>query len=221
MTDTERRYAQIEKEALPTTWACEKLSNYVLGRHFQIETDHKPLVPLLSTKHLDDLPSRIRLRLNRFQYSTQHVPGKYMYTIDTLSRAPNAVAGDDDISLQGEVETFIAAVAVNLPASSERLEVYRMSQNRDRVCSQVVKYCQLEWPAKHSISIQLKPYWEAREHLTVYDSLLLYDNCIVVPESLREETLQKVHEGHQGIQRCRLRVQSSVWWPGVSKEGWC
>ena len=46
MTETERRYAQIEKEALATTWACEKFSDFILGKRIQVETDHKPLVPL-------------------------------------------------------------------------------------------------------------------------------------------------------------------------------
>ena len=71
MTETEKRYAQIEKEALATTWACEKFSSYILGMEFAIETDQKPLVLLLRTKHLDCLPPRIlrfRLRLSRFNY---------------------------------------------------------------------------------------------------------------------------------------------------------
>ena len=72
LTKTEQHYATIEKEALGITWACEKFATYVLGMRFQIETDHKPLIPLLSCKHLDNLPPRIlrfRLRLNRFDYS--------------------------------------------------------------------------------------------------------------------------------------------------------
>ena len=59
MMETEKRYAQIEKEALATTWACEKFATYILGMKFLIETDHKPLVPLLGTKHLDSLPPRV------------------------------------------------------------------------------------------------------------------------------------------------------------------
>uniref|UniRef100_A0A3B3DHQ9 ribonuclease H n=1 Tax=Oryzias melastigma TaxID=30732 RepID=A0A3B3DHQ9_ORYME len=47
MTPTERRYAQVEKEALAATWACERFSCFVLGRSFELETDHKPLVSLL------------------------------------------------------------------------------------------------------------------------------------------------------------------------------
>ncbi len=94
MTETERHYAQIEKEALAVTWACEKFSSYLLGLAYVIETDHKPLVPLLSTKFL----SSLRLRLDSFTYSVIHVPGKLLYTADTLSRAPfdSLIDGSED-----------------------------------------------------------------------------------------------------------------------------
>lgn len=71
LSEAETRYAQIEKEALAGTWACEKFADYILGKRIRLETDHKPLVSLLGSKHLDDLPPRIlrfRLRLSRFLY---------------------------------------------------------------------------------------------------------------------------------------------------------
>ena len=92
MTSTEQRYAQIEKEALAVTWACEKFADFLIGLHsFQVETDHKPLVPLLQKKSLDDLPSRIqrfRMRLMRFLFTIFHTAGKNLHVADALSRAP-------------------------------------------------------------------------------------------------------------------------------------
>ena len=55
-TDTERRYALMEKKALACTWVI--LLWEVLWLHLwklTTETDHKPLVPLLGTKQLDGL----------------------------------------------------------------------------------------------------------------------------------------------------------------------
>ena len=219
MSETERRYAQIEKEALAVTWACKKFANFVLGCHFEIETDHKPLVPLLSTKHLDNLPPRVlrfRLRLARFDYEISHVPGKYLYTADALSRSPLPTTGD--FSTQSEVETFIEAVTSTLPPTVPRLEAYRKCQQSDKVCSKVRQYCQEGWPERHSIEPDIRLFWNARASLTLHKGLLLFNQRIVVPPALQRETLDKIHEGHQDIQRCRLRVRSSVWWPGVMNQ---
>ena len=41
---------------------------------------------------------------------------------------------------------------------------------------------------------------------------------IVVPQALQEETIDKIHDGHQGIDWCRMRAKSAVWWPGLSKQ---
>ena len=122
MTETESHYAQIEKEALAAVWVCDKFSDYLLGQTFLIETDHKPLVSLLGTKSLDSLPPRIlrfRLRLSRFSYSIHHVPGKLLYTPDTLSRAPVSIVDECDKVFQQEAEMFAIAAITNLPASTQ------------------------------------------------------------------------------------------------------
>ena len=166
LSETERRYAQIEKEALAVTWACEKFTDYVLGRKFQIETDHKPLVPLLNTKQLDSMPPRIlrfRLRLARYDYTVCHVPGKHLYTADTLSRAPVAESEPDDNSLQEEVEAFVNSVVErSLPATEQRLDAYRHAQEQDPVCQQVTEYCRQGWPRKRPSRPDIVPYWNAR-----------------------------------------------------------
>lgn len=219
LSETECRYAQIEKEALATTWACEKFSMYVLGKKIAIETDHKPLVPLLGTRHLDNLPPRVlrfRLRLARFSYSIEHVPGKLLYIADTLSRAPLSVTGDPQ--LEELVELAMDACVSYLPAGQDRLRQYEKAQSADPICSLIIKYCRTEWPNKAHINEAIAPYWESRGNLTLHGNLLLYETRIVVPASKQQETLEKIHAGHQGIQRCRSRAKMSVWWPGMSSQ---
>lgn len=59
LSSTEQQYAQIEKEALASTWACERFAEFLIGKSFHIETDHKPQAFLLVSKILDELPSTV------------------------------------------------------------------------------------------------------------------------------------------------------------------
>ena len=107
LSDTEKNYAVIEKEALAATWACEKFRDYVLGTKFTLETDHRPLVPLLSTTNLSKLPARIlrfRLRLMRYSPEVKYIQGVHHQTADALSRAPVEKPSKDDEILIEEAE---------------------------------------------------------------------------------------------------------------------
>lgn len=221
LNDTERRYAQIEKEALALTWACERFSEYIIGKEILLETDHKPLIPLMGNKSLDALPPRVlrfRLRLMRFLYTIQYVPGKELYTPDTLSRAPLPEQGDipQSNSLK-ETELFVEAMIESLPAHKDRLNEYRQNQAKDTICSQLITFCQSGWPSQKPKGPLCK-YWQFQGQLSISDHLLLYGSRIVVPTTMRTETLEKIHRGHQGIQKCRLQAKNSVWWPGISKD---
>eukprot|EP00731_Ephydatia_muelleri_P028828 Em0020g472a len=221
MSDTEKRYAQIEKEALAIVWACDKFSTFVIGKHFTIETDHKPLIPLLSTKHLDSLPPRIlrfRLRMARYDYSIEHKPGKQLFTADTLSRAPCPTATADNSIPDSEVELFVEALTSSTPITKSLLERYRSAQQTDPVCTALRQFCLNGWPSKQKITTNLKPFWLVRNDLSICNDLLLYGSRIIVPASLHPYTLQKLHDGHLGIQQCRLRATAAVWWPGLSQQ---
>ena len=193
LTETERRYAQIEKEALAVTWSCEKFRDYILGKRIDIETDHKSLVPILSSKRLDALPPRVlrfRLRLDKYDFQIQHVPGKLIYVADTLSRAPlPETDGREVAEHQEEVEVFIAHVTRCIQSEQQSLDVLRQKQAEDDVCTKVMENCKSNWPRKHLIEPQMIPCWKLRSSLTLHDNLLLFNDRIVIPTSMRKDML--------------------------------
>ena len=50
LSDIERRYSQTDKEALGLVWACERFHEFLLGKTFELFTDHKPLEFIFSAK---------------------------------------------------------------------------------------------------------------------------------------------------------------------------
>ena len=39
---------------------------------------------------------------------------------------------------------------------------------------------------------------------------------LIIPESMRPDILHKLHQGHQGVNKCLARASESVWWPGTT-----
>ena len=67
LSDTESRYAIIELEMLAVAWGIAKCRLFLAGiPHFQLVTDHHPLVPILNCHRLDEIenPRLQRLKKN-------------------------------------------------------------------------------------------------------------------------------------------------------------
>ena len=74
-----------------------------------LETDHKPLVPLLSSTDLAKMPPRIqrfRMRMMRYNPEVQYVQGRLHVSADALPRAPAGSPSTADMQLIEEVDTF-------------------------------------------------------------------------------------------------------------------
>lgn len=68
LSKSEVKYAQIEKDLLAISFACERFHFYLYRRSFLCESDHKPLESLMK-KDLDDVPMRLqRLMLKLLKY---------------------------------------------------------------------------------------------------------------------------------------------------------
>ena len=64
----------------------------------------------------------------------------------------------------------------------------------------------------------IAPFWNIRESIYAQEGVLLYQDRIVVPSSLRHRIMQHLHAAHQGISMMEQRARSMVYWPGMSKD---
>lgn len=218
LTETERRYSQIEKECLAGVWACERFSRYLQGMaRFELQTDHKPLVPLINTYDIDKAPlrcQRLLMRLMRFNVRAVHVPGKQLIVADTLSRNPITCQGESDT--EGDVKVFIQAVLSTRPVTDDKLNAIRIATQQDADLQLVSKYIHEGWPSQ--MTHTLHGFHTVRAHLSEVEGLLLYEDRIVIPGSQRQDVLRQLHTGHQGLTKCRERANMSVWWPGIGRD---
>ena len=91
LTETEQRYANIERELVAVVFGCERFRTYLYGCKFQVKSDHKPL-EMIRLKNLIEAPPRLQrmlLRLQEYNLSIIYRPGKEMTLADRFSRLPN------------------------------------------------------------------------------------------------------------------------------------
>lgn len=103
LNSAEKNYSTIEKELLSIVENTKHFRPYLYGRHFKIETDHKPLVWLMSLKDPNSRLVKWRLRLEEFDYEVIYKRGRDNYVADALSRieinTKDVQLGDDEIDL--------------------------------------------------------------------------------------------------------------------------
>jgi hypothetical protein len=199
------------KKCLALTWAYERLADYVVWIRFQLQTDHKPLVSLLSPRRaFDDIPpciQRLRIRLMRYDYSVVYVAGNSMGAADTPSRFPlvNELSLIDSADV---VERYISFVVNSLPVTAK----VQAASATDDVIQQVLTLCQDEWPSSvDQLPVDVSPFWHTRNELSAQHGLLLHGQRLVIPSSLRAETLRALHAtGHLGIEKCRKSEAKST-----------
>ncbi|KAK7099406.1 hypothetical protein V1264_003549 [Littorina saxatilis] len=87
LSETEQKYATVEKECLATVWGIQKCERYLYGRHFILETDHQPLQYLQRMKPTNARLMRWALQLQPYVFTVKIIPGKDNNGADYLSRA--------------------------------------------------------------------------------------------------------------------------------------
>ncbi|PNF23780.1 hypothetical protein B7P43_G16801 [Cryptotermes secundus] len=102
---SERNYSTTDREMAAIIWAVKQFRPYVLGRHFNIVTDHKPLKWVFHVKDPSSRLLRWRIKLEEYDFTIHYRSGKTISHADFLSRIHKADAsegGDKEAESRGQ-----------------------------------------------------------------------------------------------------------------------
>jgi len=217
LTVTEKKYSQIEREALAVRWACERCYMYLIGSRFIIETDHQPLIPLFTKPHSQP-PMRIErwlLYLQQFDYEMKYCPGS-RNAADYLSRHSLPLTQRDAKKSEERDLTVHHIIADTVPVALDFLEV-RDETARDRVFCKLAKTIQSGDYYGCKKDPDLKPYSRVFRELSYIEGIILRGSRIVLPTSLQRRAVKLCHEGHLGIMKTKQLCRSKLWFPGLDR----
>ncbi|XP_059044987.1 uncharacterized protein K02A2.6-like [Achroia grisella] len=118
-----------------------------------------------------------------------------------------------------EIEAQVGMIIENIPVKSCRLEEIKKETENDREFKLLKKYIIEGWPDNiEKVPDSLRDYCTFKEELFVYDDLIFKNNCVVIPMSMRQNMLEQLHYNHLGIEKCKARARSCIFWPHMNKE---
>ena len=196
-------------------WSQE-VSLYVFGRHFELMTNHKPLLGLIKEDRTfpTQASSRIKrwsLFLANYEYSLVFRNTMAHANADVLSRLP---LPEEPAKVISEPELIL--LAKHLADSPVTANDIRSWTQRDTKLSRVLYYVCHGWPTEGYTD--LEPYLSRRLELSHFEGCVLWGSRVVIPLPGRQAVHQELHEGHPGITRMKAISHMYVWWPGISSD---
>lgn len=214
LTDTEQRYAQIEKEMLAIVFSLERFHQYTFGRKVTVHSDHKPLEAILK-KPLSSVPRRLQgmiLRCQRYDINLLYKKGSEMYLADTLSRA--SLPNTDEQNEFEMVNVFKA-----LPIRTDRLTKLQEATLYDEQLQQIIQFITGSWPTdRNELPTWATPFFYNRHELSFHDNLVFRNEQVIVPKSMRAQMLEALHASHRNADACLRRARECLYWPTMNAD---
>ena len=216
LSKTERRYSQLDKEALAIMYGVKKFARYLHGRKFRVITDHKPLLGLFNPaapvpEHLSPRMTRWALALAAMDCIIVHKPGAEIGNADFLSRLPLQASGGPLYPEPVGVHLLEAQLPDALTAAKIAEET-----EKDPLLGKILDWTVNGWPA--AAPVEATPYAQKKDSISTLNGCLLYADRVIIPPSLRSQVIDLIHATHPGITCSKAIAESIAWWPRINAD---
>ena len=231
-----RNYCVTRKELLAVVTFLQHFRPYLIGSLFTIRTDHSALMWLQNFKQPEGQLARWLEKLQEFQFTIVHRPGRAHANADALSRQPvrhcSKMCPDASPHVVNSVTNLVMGY------SCDELQ---QAQAEDKVIGKLLQAKQAD--CRPSVAYSTGETLEYRHLLQHWDQLLIQDGLLwrifaqpqegsswrqlVVPQNFRADVLKHLHEGVTGGHLDQDKTLHKLWerfyWPGHFNDvrDWC
>ena len=241
LSDTQRRWSTIEKEAFAIHFALQKLDHYLHNAEFTIRTDHKPLKYLLESPMQNKKIQLWALSISGYNCKIEYIAGPENTCADLLSRLPSEKDTQNDHSdSHNTMEPDINENTFEINAFNSNLfktKDYASCEVQNEVDHEKPSIVGMNMIAEQEkdtdlmeIKMQIlhgQPSKSTQRSHIVIDNILYYisdpDNepvlRLYVPGHLREWVVKQYHDdnGHMGIDKTFDAIRQKYHWPNLYK----
>ena len=215
LNSADKRYAPNELECLGICYAVLDCRFYLQGGHFDVMTDHRPLVGSFN-KPLSDIPNariqRLREKLADFSFDVHWVPGKVHLIADALSRAPLFDPPEHEtINVNHVLINSISDPAIQLLDEAAKDDSDYVAVREAIAGGKTIANLPPTHPAK-----LFSRCWD---DLSILQNLIILDDSrIVMPRSKRRYILDLLHKSHAGVTRTYKTARAAYYWPSMKRD---
>jgi hypothetical protein len=214
LSDTQRRWATIEKEAYAVIHALKQLRPYLWGASYRTFTDHKPLTSLFTKDMNNTKIQRWAVLLAEYNCKVEYHKGKLNVRADMLSR----IRQYDTIATFDTDYWHLGDNLPLLPPDDATPDIYGL--NLHLIAQQ--QRLMPEWTEHHDEDSEFevingllystkRPYQYAADHPR-----------LVIPPEQRDSIITRAHEdvGHMSVLKTMRKLQEAFAWPRMKSDTW-
>ena len=233
LNEAELKYSTVEKECLALIDAIKRFRSYVLGRHFTLITDHRPLEWLRKVKDNNKRLIRWSLELAEHDFTIKYRPGRIHSNADGMSRLGIGVITNEE-QKSSEVEADEMSPPLVESQTPRILEL----QKEDELCREIAYYLINKKLLKDQYGeTPPDPFWLIGVSLFSLDEKGILVRALhsstkrgrqsiktqtVVPIAIKTEIIRALHDtalaGHLGYHKTYDRIKDKFYWPRMSTD---
>jgi hypothetical protein len=196
LKEHERLYATHDLELAAIVHALKMWRHYLMGKIFELRTDHSGLKYLFGQPSLNARQSRWLEFLSEYDFDIKHIRGKENKVVDALNRRVHEMH----------------ATTISMYKSDLCDKILEVSKSDHALCGHKGNF------TTRYVATKFEGY-ELRE-----DGILMYRCRVYVPndQGVENMLLSEMHKvpyvGHPGYQKTIVAVKKQYYWPGMKKE---